>query len=218
MPEVLTGVVERRWLCNEIRVLDGEDGPPRITGYAAKFNVLSEPMTGPTGKRFRERLLPGAFSRTLASSDDVFALVEHSPNHKLGRRSTGTLELVQDEVGLRVSVTPPDTTIGRDTIAEIRRGDLSGWSFGFRASYSDQEWERSEEGMLRSLRALDLFEVTITGLPAYPKTELALRSQNFEVAERFIQEWESKLQQQLEAEAIAQAEARARHLLLIGKR
>lgn len=188
--------IERRYFTGDLQIAEQEAGPPKIIGYAAKFNVLSEELPGPNGKRFRERLVPGAFSRTLAANDDVFALVEHSPNHKLGRRSNGTLKLTQDEVGLRVEVTPPDTTIGRDTIAEIRQGLLSGWSFAFRASYADQEWSRTEnDGTIRSLKSLDLGEVTITGSPAYPDTELALRSLN-----EWIQEQQSASQAQLTAE------------------
>jgi HK97 family phage prohead protease len=201
----------RSTFSGELRVVDGPaEGPPLIVGYAAMFGKLSKLIrTENRSNGWRERVAPGAFSRTLASGEDIFAFVEHSPNHKLGRRSTGTLKLTQDERGLYVEITPPDTTVGMDAIKEIRRGDLSGWSFGFRAKPSDQTWIRTEnDELLRELHSLDLFEVTLTGAPAYPdSTELALRSV-LEPALTSLEAWEQ--QQQRESQAALEAEQRLR--------
>ncbi|EIQ76315.1 prohead protease, partial [Shigella flexneri 1235-66] len=50
----------------------------------------------------------------------------------LGRTRSGTLKLEEDETGLRFELTPPDPSTGRDVIELVKRGDISGMSFGFR--------------------------------------------------------------------------------------
>ncbi|HEG42602.1 MAG TPA: HK97 family phage prohead protease, partial [Phycisphaerales bacterium] len=117
--------VERRELVAEdieLRVVDDEI--PKITGYAAKFGKWSEDLGG-----FREKIRVGAFDDVL--DDDVRALKNHDPNLLLGRTRSGTLRLTANKTGLRFEVDTPDTNVGRDTVEEIRRHDISGCSFGF---------------------------------------------------------------------------------------
>src|SRR5262249_16187460 len=109
---------------------------PKIRGYAAVFNVLSEPLFG-----FRERILPGAFKGSL--KNDVRALVDHDPGKIIGRSKANTLTLREEKKGLYVEITPPDTSLGRDTVESIRRGDLDQMSFGFRTI--EDSW-KTEEG------------------------------------------------------------------------
>ena len=197
----------------ELRVLQAEGAAPKITGYAAMFGKLSKTIK--TERRaWREKIMPGAFTRSLQSEGDIFAFVEHNPSQKLARRSNGSLKLSQDENGLAVEINPPDTTVGRDAMEEIRNGLLSGWSFGFVAKPSDQSWYRNEQdGWMREIRALDLLEVTLTGSPAYPdSTILNLRSAD--EAEKYLEEWETECQKQSQ-EIAAEQQRRERHLRLL---
>ena len=104
------------------------------------------------------------------------ALFEHDYTKLLGRTSAGTLKLEEDSIGLRFELTPPDTTIGKDLLVSVSRGDITGMSFGFRAI--KEEWNFDVEPYQRNVIKADLFEVTVTSIPAYPESsvEIAKRS------------------------------------------
>lgn len=154
----------------EVRLVEQEGhGTAKIVGYAAVFNALSKDLGG-----FREQITPGAFKATLERRDDVAALFSHSSSHVLGRLSAGTLRMKEDEVGLLVEIDPPNTTVGRDVVESIRRGDLDSMSFGF--VVDEEEWTRDEVGEVRTLNSVSLFDVSVVTWPAYPDTEVAVRS------------------------------------------
>ena len=143
--------------------------PVRIQGYAARFNSVSRDLGG-----FREVILPGAFRDSLEAQDDVFALREHSPSLVLGRRSAGSLKLREDDNGLKVTITPPDTQEGRDTVELIRSGHLDSMSFAFIAKA--ESWRKDAGEPVRELRAVDLRDVSVVAMPAYTETSVAVRS------------------------------------------
>lgn len=143
------------------------DPLPKIRGYAAVFNVLSEPIFG-----FRERILPGAFKKSL--KNDVRALVDHDSSQIIGRTKPKTLTLREDDKGLYVEITPPDTTLGRDTVESIKRGDLDQMSFGFRTI--EDVWKTEGGNPVRELIEVDLFDVSVVAFPAYPQTSVDVRS------------------------------------------
>ena len=137
----------------------------RIEGYAATFGVVADLGA------FRETIAPGAFRSALAG--DVLALMDHDPAKVLGRTRSGTLRLSEDSRGLAFSLDLPDTQAGRDLQALSERGDLGGMSFGFKVPKGGVSWS----GQTRTLRAIDLKEISIVqAWPAYPDTEIALRS------------------------------------------
>lgn len=142
----------------------------RISGYAATF--LS-PTT--IAGEFREQLAPGCFTRTLRENPDVLAILDHDYGRVLGRTTAGTLELKEDRTGLWFSLLPdPTTPSGQEAIGTVRRGDVKGCSFSFRVRA--ERWEDGGDRLpLRILEDVDLFEVTLTGVPAYPTTTASLR-------------------------------------------
>ncbi|MDB5295013.1 MAG: phage prohead protease, family [Phycisphaerales bacterium] len=155
------------------------DKPARLVGYAAVFNSPSEDLGG-----FRETIRPGAFARTLADAGrDVRALVDHDPGKLLGRTSAGTLAVTEDAKGLRIAAHLPDTSYAKDLASLIERGDVRGMSFAFRVNGADGEKWSEVEGatrgttvVVRELIDVDLYEVTVTSVPAYRATEIDLRS------------------------------------------
>ncbi len=153
----------------ELRAEDGGDGLPSIRGHAAVFNQKSEDLGG-----FREIIMPGAFDSALDRGDDVRALVDHDPSKIIGRAKAGTLTLNTDSKGLRVKIMPPDTTVGNDIVESIRRGDVDSMSFGFRTLSDNWRTEDGEE--IRELVDLELFDVSPVSFPAYPQTDVAVRS------------------------------------------
>lgn len=159
---------KRVFAVQELRVVRS-DGTPKISGHAAIFNALSEELWG-----FREQIAPGAFAASL-TKDDIRALWNHDANIVLGRNRSGTLSLAEDDRGLAIEITAPDTQLVRDMVlSPIERGDVSQMSFGFR-TISDA-W-RMQDGMpLRTLLVVDLFDVSPVTFPAYTETDVAVRS------------------------------------------
>jgi hypothetical protein len=154
----------------EVREIDGQG--PRLVGYAAVYNRLSETLGAPPYE-FREQIMPGAFGEI----GDVKALVGHDRTKVLGRNTAGTLFLRSDDRGLAVEIDPPDTGYARDLLVSVARGDVSGMSFGFKRNPGGDTWVKDSTGMMiRTLVGVTLFEVTITAFGAYADTSIAVRS------------------------------------------
>lgn len=166
--------MERRFFdVAELRVAQGEgEGKPKvIRGYAAVFGKLSVEMYG-----FREKIAKGAFASSIANGDDVRALWNHAPAYVLGRTKNSTLSLAEDETGLLVEITPPDTEMARGFLASIERGDVDQMSFGFRTL--EQEWDIDENDQyVRTLTKVKLYEVSPVTFPAYTDTSVGIRSE-----------------------------------------
>lgn len=138
-----------------------------FVGYAAKFNSPSEDLGG-----FVETIEPGAFRRSLRSRNDVKLLVNHDTGRVLASSRSGTMKLYEDETGLRVEASLPNTSDGRDMAELLKRGDLNKMSFGFAVQKDSWNNEMTE----RTLKSVRLFEVSIVAFPAYAATEAMVRS------------------------------------------
>lgn len=154
---------------------EGETEQPTIVGYAAMFDRRSFDLGG-----FTEIIKPGAFASTLAGKPDVRALVNHESGlMTIGRTTNGTLQLVEDEIGLRVKILPPDTQAGRDVVTLVKRGDLSQMSFAFYTKVDN--WLQDANGAItRELIevSIDNGDVSIVTYPAYGDTLVQARSLN----------------------------------------
>jgi len=145
-----------------------DSSPPKIVGYAAVFNQLSEDLGG-----FREKISPGAFRKTIQEAD-IRALWNHDSNYVLGRNKSGTLKLEEDSHGLRIEITPPETTWAKDLITSMKRGDVDQMSFGFRTI--KDRWENDGGRNIRTLLEVELFDVSPVTYPSYPQTEVQART------------------------------------------
>ena len=146
---------------------DEETQTRTISGYAAVFNSPTR-----LWEDLDEVIAPGAFSRAISSSD-VRCLFNHDWSNVLGRTKSGTLRLSEDERGLKFEVDLPDTTVARDLIKSMERGDINQCSFGFIPT--EETWDYNSTPMLRTIHEVELYEVSIVPLPAYEDTEAALR-------------------------------------------
>ena len=154
----------------EIRINES-DGGTCIEGHAAVFDSWSETLGGIFP--FKEKVRKGAFAESIGR-DDIRALFNHDPNYVLGRNRAGTLELVEDDVGRRVRITPPDTSWARDITTSIRRGDISQMSIGF--VVEDDEWSSKDGIDTRELKKVRLFDVSPVTFPAYTATDVGARA------------------------------------------
>lgn len=132
-------------------------------GYAAIFDSPSEPLP------FIERIKRGAFNRSLTKArNDIKLLWNHDTSAVLGSTRAGTLKLVEDNRGLKVTATLPNTTLGRDAAVLLKRGDVDSMSFGFSVPAGGDDW--NEDGSERVLKSVRLHEVSIVAFPAYTST------------------------------------------------
>jgi hypothetical protein len=153
----------------ELRVEATESDGMRFTGYAAVFNSDSEPLP------FIERIMPGAFKRSLKARNEVKLFKNHNMDEVLASTRSKTLRLSEDSKGLLAEATLPDTTAGRDLAVLMKRGDVHAMSFGFSVPSKGDRW--SDDGMTRELKEIRLHEVSIvTGFPAYEATTASVRS------------------------------------------
>jgi hypothetical protein len=160
----------RRLTVNQFELREGPAGDGMaFSGYAAVFNSDSEPLP------FTERILPGAFRKSLRSRNNVRMYLNHDSSMLLATTRAKTLRLEEDERGLKVDADLPDTTVGRDLSTLIKRGDVDSMSFGFSVPARGDQW--SDDGNVRELKEVKLYEVSVvTGFPAYAATSASVRS------------------------------------------
>lgn len=160
---------ERRFVKpQEVRVESGEAGSKLIGKYGIVYDEWSEDLGG-----FIERVLPGAADESIAN-DDIRSLVNHDPNLILGRNKAGTLRLDSDERGIAYEVDLPDTSYAKDLVESVRRGDITGNSFGFYVI--EDRWGRIDGKDARDLVKIQVFDIGPVTFPAYPQTSVGIRS------------------------------------------
>ena len=140
-----------------------------FSGYAAVFNSDSEPLP------FIERIMPGAFAKSLKSRNNIRMYMNHDSSMLLGTTKAKTVRLMEDSKGLFVDADLPDTTVGRDLSVLMQRGDVDSMSFGFTVPQGGDRF--SDDGSRRELKQIRLYEVSVvTGFPAYTATSAQVRS------------------------------------------
>lgn len=163
------------------------DKLPKISGYAAVFYVPED--SGTEYKLFDnlvERIMPRAFNRALKDKDNAAALFNHNPDMLLGRVSSKTLKLSKDQRGLRYDIVPPDTSVGRDVVESINRGDITGSSFSF--TVTDQKFVTEDKGDgtqldVREIHGVQLYDVGPVVFPAYGGTSTGMRADSRDLTE-----------------------------------
>lgn len=151
------GGIETR--ANHVELRAEGDGRT-FTGYAAVFGQPSLPLP------FTEIVKPGAFKRSLQSRNRMMLLWNHDTSNPLASTRNGSLSMVEDARGLKVTATLPDTTLGRDIAELVRTGVVDAMSFGF--SVKKDSW--SNDGNTRYLEDVSLYEVSLVSTPAYEQT------------------------------------------------
>jgi HK97 family phage prohead protease len=105
-------------------------------------------------------------------------LWNHDLSNILGRTKSKTLRLSADVTGLRYEIDLPNTTLGRDVGELVARGDVTGSSFAFSVRANGDNVTRTKEGIyVRSINAVDLFDVSPVTVPAYDGTSVQARDE-----------------------------------------
>ncbi|MEV2203861.1 HK97 family phage prohead protease, partial [Streptomyces fradiae] len=151
----------------QIRAADDTAGTLRFRGRAIVYDSLSEDMGG-----WRERIVPGAATRTLSGNPDVRFLINHDPNLLLARTAAGTATLVEDDAGVLVEADMADVSYARDLAVSLERGDINQMSFGFWVTADG--WASN----IHEVFGIDLDggDVSVVTYPAFAATSAELRS------------------------------------------
>ena len=158
----------RKHEVQELRI-EQQDDTVTLHGYVTKYNERSQFMG------FYEQVDKKAFDNTLKNDNNVFALYNHDWNKILGSTRNGTLKLETDDIGLKLTLQPKaNTSFLNDARELVDSGELRGMSFGF--IVKEDDWESRDGHDIRTLKDVDLREVTLTAIPAYESSEVALRS------------------------------------------
>lgn len=129
---------------------------------------------------FRERIDPGAFSRSIRSGknsqrNDIFALWSHDARQPLARQAYGTLDFEERNDGLvAVATLDPAIDFHQRALQLVGRNLVRGTSFGFEAVRDD--WDESGDEPVRTLLEVKLHEVSPVVFPAYQDSDIEARS------------------------------------------
>lgn len=149
-----------------------------LVGYAAVFNKWTE-IDSWEG-RFKERIAPGAFRKTLAERGaQVKVLFNHGMDPSIGDKPLGKpTRMEEDSRGLAVEVPLDDTSYNADIKALLRSGALDGMSF--RMTVVQEDWDKldGKKGQLpeRTIREVRLYEFGPVTFPAYNATKAGVRA------------------------------------------
>lgn len=193
LPEVESRFIDADLSAVEFRAADPDKSESAsIKGYAAVY-YDGTPKTEYKMKMgdytFIERVMPGAFNDKLLKQD-VRALFNHDRNLVLGRNKAGTLRLSADICGLAYEIDLPDTSAGRDTGESVKRGDITGSSFGFVVDRKKGEKfieDTANKTITREINGFSkLIDVSPVTFPAYTGSGVSTRD-----AESFKSEFEA---------------------------
>lgn len=177
-------------LINNIRAADGQE--KRIEGYFSTFDGVYELWPGAT-----ESVDPHAFDECL--EDDVRCLIDHDTRLVLGRTTAGTLRLKVDEKGLWFSVDiNTDDTDAMNLYARVKRGDVSGCSFGF--DILEEETEKREDGSIHwTIKKVKLYEGSVCTFPAYQDTSAEARRNDYKaIRRREVAQWKTEMKERMD--------------------
>lgn len=151
----------------EIRIKDVDlqcsDGILKIGGYINVTERESEMLYNKKKhKWFKEIMKRGVFQSAIDKAMEIPLLLEHNWNKKIATTANNTLELREDQIGLRFDAVIDDENI----YAQVKSGVINSCSFGFRALEEDIE-EINNRLEKRYVRGIELLEVSLVKNPAY---------------------------------------------------
>lgn len=144
-----------------------------ITMLVVPYNSASVDMGG-----FKELYSPGCFRDGL--THDPHALFNHDVGCILGRQSAGTAKFYETAAGVCCDVTVPDTTLARDLLVSMRRGDITQSSAAFWVLRA--HWETRSGERFRIIDQALLREAAVQPFPAYEMASASVpQAQNTQV-------------------------------------
>jgi len=141
----------------EIRAT-GEDGT--VEGYGSVFGVKDS---------YDDVIVKGAFADSLKAHQTEGTMPAMLWQHNADEPIGVWTEMAEDTKGLRIKgKLALDTTRGKEAYALLKMGALNGLSIGFMTK--DAEYDRASE--VRTLKQVDLWEVSLVTFPANEKSRV----------------------------------------------
>lgn len=163
----------------QTRALDSENEAV-IEGYFVRYNEQTELWSG-----YFEEVSPEAFRNSLGNKN-ILCLDNHDLRIVLGSTDSGTLELRSDEKGLwgsvKIDLEDPNA---KSAYRKVQTGKVKGCSFGFEIKSEKRVINGDGSSVFRITEA-DLHEVSITGFPAYPQTDISAREKDVEILKKEV--------------------------------
>src|SRR5579863_6120525 len=165
----------------EIRASQGDE--MALVGRALSYKEISSNELCPG---LRERIMPGAFAKSLASGQDVKAYLNHdSKGLPLGRLGNGTLKLTDSDEGLDMRVQlDPEQQLHRDIYASVKRRDIHEMSFAFISEDEDLSAEtyQGQPCQVRNVKQAQLLDVSVVCEPFYGADATSVSARSADVA------------------------------------
>lgn len=157
---------DRQYRPFEVRLSDEE---MRVEGYAAIFDAETV-MYEYDGIQYKEVIDRNAFNGT--QMQDVVMNYNHS-GKPVARTKNGTLQLIIDDIGLRVSADLGGTQEARNLYEEIKAGYIDKMSFAFTVNADEYNRDTHTRRITNIKR---LYDVAAVDIPAYDQTSIQARS------------------------------------------
>lgn len=135
----------------------------RIGGYINVTNRESEVLFSKRrNKYFKEIMQSGVFQESINEGRNIPLLLEHNYEKQLADLQSGTLELREDQIGLRFDAVIND----EEVYQKVKEGKINSCSFGF--SVLEDSFEPINSRLeKRYVRKIKLDEVSLVSNPAY---------------------------------------------------
>lgn len=123
-----------------------------------------------------EVIAPRAFAARIDAGEDIHLLAGHDFNKPLASRAAGNLTVTDGDDALMLEARiDGGTSWARDFLAAHASGLIRGLSPGFRVPRGGERIEQRSAGVLRTVTAADLFEISAVTRPAYPAAQIEAR-------------------------------------------
>ena len=167
--------LEHRRLADVELRMDGDT--PVLDGYALVYEYRYDIGGGPDAGGFTEVISRGAAAKSAGEADCRLLINHDGVPLARSRGGEGTLTLTSDDVGLKVraELDPANPRV-QELRSAMNRGDIDQMSFAFRVPKGEGRQTFDSKTSLRTIREVQLFDVSVVTYPANPATVAKLRN------------------------------------------
>ena len=163
---------ERRLI--EVRAVDSDEEKMLIEGRAITYNKPATHDYG--GRKFTETIKRGSLDKT--DMKDVPMRYNHNDNVMIMARTRNkSLQLIKDDVGLKIVAELLDTQSNRDLYKAIQKRLIDKMSFAFTVADKGDTWSFGKDETRREVTNISkLWDVSVVDTPFYDSTSIYARS------------------------------------------